>query len=243
MHLHILPSLPEKLEKGVATIVTARQGEYLTEISDAEFSRYESLLDETERQRASAYRFEHLRKDFVFGRALLRTLLSRYVDDRPHDILFSYGKHGKPCLHDKYGRTGPSFSVSNTTGMLAIALTATGRIGIDMEHIDARKTGRDLAEHSLASNELAEYDAAGKDGPRLFFHYWCRKEAYLKAEGCGLIDNLSSIDVNGHVVRHTGRETGFLCHSLDPFPGYCMAFAHERQKSAIHTFQLFNADS
>jgi phosphopantetheinyl transferase len=221
------------------TFVAAPLGKSLSGIDEASLIRYESVLHEEERKRSAAYCFDHLRRDFIIGRVLLRTLLGHFMKIHPKNIVFSYGKYGKPHVLNKTGQPGLFFSVSNTTGMLVIALTADETVGVDMEQFDKANVERGLLEHSLSPLELACCDKTEGQGSKPFFHYWCRKEAYLKAIGSGLTDNLPAIDTSGLEVLITGRATGFLCHSFLPFPGYCMAFScRKRQDNTNTTFQL-----
>src|SRR4051794_38684801 len=55
-----------------------------------------SILSPVERQRAARFRFELHRNRFTIGRALLRTILGRYLGKHPADLEFTYGANAKP---------------------------------------------------------------------------------------------------------------------------------------------------
>jgi 4'-phosphopantetheinyl transferase len=59
-----------------------------------------TVLSRAELARASRFVFERDRIHFICGRSALRTILARYLDERPETVRFRYGSHGKPALLD-----------------------------------------------------------------------------------------------------------------------------------------------
>src|SRR5437868_5574714 len=53
-------------------------------------------LNASERERASRFNLAQHRREFVAGRATLRTLLGAYLDSSPRDVVLTRGKFGKP---------------------------------------------------------------------------------------------------------------------------------------------------
>ena len=56
------------------------------------------------------------------GRALVRTVLSRYVAVRPEAWEFSYNPHGKPSVAGP-GEPGLEFNLSHTEGVVVLAVS------------------------------------------------------------------------------------------------------------------------
>lgn len=173
---------------------------HLAAISAGELADLESLLDPAERTRAARFRFERDRRHFVAARGILRHLLGEALGVRAQDVLFCYGRNGKPAL-----ATGSEpalrFNLSHSGGHAMFALTHGGEIGIDLETA-GRLAGRDdelvgLAARVLTTRELAVWrklpDAAARQAA--FLRAWTRKEAYGKATGEGVFDGLTRIEV------------------------------------------------
>src|SRR5262249_23713258 len=60
-------------------------------------------------------------------------------------------------------------------------------IGADVEHVEPRRTSRDVADRYFAATEVAALTALPVDAQTdRFFHYWTLKESYIKACGKGL---------------------------------------------------------
>ena len=66
--------------------------------SVAELRKMESVLSEDELTRAARYCIESARNEFICARAVLRKILSRYLEIPAPDIEFAYGAHGKPAI-------------------------------------------------------------------------------------------------------------------------------------------------
>lgn len=174
------------------------------------------------------------RNRFVAGRALLRLVLSRHLDAGPRDLRFCYGPHGKPGLAAAGADLRFNLAHSDAVAVCVVTRGACD-IGVDVERV---RPIRDLA--SLARKTLSPREAAClrslPEPARLpaFYEAWTRKEALLKALGCGLDRPLDSVDVSfgpGEPPRllagladqaDAGR---FSLHALEPDVGYVGAVA------------------
>jgi 4'-phosphopantetheinyl transferase len=151
-------------------------------LPNVEATKLEPLLSPDERERASRYRFDHLRESFVITRAALRCLLARYVGGDPAAIRFDYGAKGKPALAG-----GIEFSTTHSGDMAAFAIAQGCAVGIDLERVRPVSHMVDIAARFFSAIEYlelmslppAERDAA-------FFRCWTRKEACVKVTGEGL---------------------------------------------------------
>lgn len=181
------------------------------------------LLTEAERQRRERLRREEDRARFTVATALLRLAVGRILGTPPDRVAVertcpTCGEpHGRPRLPG--GEL--EVSISHSGGLVAVAVTATAPVGVDVEE------ARELDATALAAQILAPGERAdGLDG---FFTLWARKEAVVKATGDGLRVrfNQVAIGADGRVRSYPGRED--LCAVVvdlaPPRPGYAAALA------------------
>lgn len=157
------------------------------DIPHMEVERLQQTLAPDEEKRARSFYFEKDRRHFIVARGLLRTILGRYLNIEPSALLFRYNTYGKPELVLLPGKLQVSFNVSHTHGLVLYAVTLQRRIGVDIEHLDAKVGGEDIVEHFFSQREIATFRALSPAQQReAFFRAWTRKEAYIKARGEGL---------------------------------------------------------
>jgi len=154
------------------------------------------LLNEPERQRAERFLVTAARNEFVFGRALLRRLLGACLDVDPAGVAIDYGERGKPRLAGGAASIDLHFNLAHSHSLVAIALARGREVGVDIEWMDPALDWSLIAERVFSASELGGMRCLPASLQRLaFFNGWTRKEAYLKATGEGLIDELSGIEV------------------------------------------------
>jgi 4'-phosphopantetheinyl transferase len=161
---------------------------FLDRITDPEtLQAYESLLSPEEDARYRRFAFARNRQQFLVGRALVRTTLSRYAGVPPAAWVFAASGHGKPEIAAPADFAGLRFNLSHTDGLVACAVTAGREVGVDVEDMSRREVSASLARYCLSAAELAHWEGLS-DGERreVFFDYWTLKEAYIKARGLGL---------------------------------------------------------
>ena len=166
-------------------------------------------LDEMDR--GSRFRQERDRRDFVIGRGLVRRLLGRYLDRGPGDMVFSYGLHGKPAL-DFGLDSSLRFNLAHSGRLLVCAVSLNREVGVDIELIKSFPDQDGVAKGVFTLREraaLAEVDGPEKD--LLFFQFWTRKEAYIKADGQGFTLPVNQIEIGrspGESPRLVGEGDG-----------------------------------
>lgn len=169
---------------------------WMTHVSKARDSLVflEPCLDGRERERAARFRFSEDRERFVLGRGLLRKCLGRYLEQTPEAIELATTDRGRPVLpHDETVQ----FSISHTHDLVAVALTAGARIGIDLEYMKLPPDLPELAKRILSEEDFQTFQALpGSEAPAAFYRAWTRKEAYLKARGEGIAEGLRQISVS-----------------------------------------------
>ena len=169
---------------------------WMARISQAQdFLAYlDPCLDARDRERAARFHFLEDRARFVLGRGLLRKCVGHYLQQPPETIELSYTDRDRPVLaHDETLQ----FSISHAHDLVAVALTADARIGIDLEYVKSTPDLPELAERILSAKDLQAFQAlCGNEALAAFFRVWTRKEAYLKARGEGIAEALQQTSVS-----------------------------------------------
>jgi len=154
-------------------------------------------LSPDERVKAERFHFTRDRDRSIAAHAVLRLILSRYLEIEPNDLRFSYNRFGKPALIGHSGADSLHFNMSHS-GEFALYAIARGReIGVDVEHVREDLASEQIAERFFSPNEVAMLRALPLNmRTQGFFNCWTRKEAYIKARGEGLSLPLDRFDVS-----------------------------------------------
>jgi len=174
---------------------------------------FSSALNAEEQAIANRRRSGRTRDHFTVGRACLRRLLGNALDVSPVQITITEGPQGKPEIK---GST-LQFNVAHSKDTILIALARNNPIGVDVEYLDRPTDLMDVAQANFTEDETASLQAiTGQTARRkLFYTYWTRKEAIVKADGRGLLLPLASFEVSGSsmerhpvIVRESSGEEG-----------------------------------
>ena len=138
---------------------------------------------------------------------LLASLLKKAgVDTHTLSLLREEG--GRPFFKE----SSLDFSISHSRGIVAVALSDSGRVGIDIEaaEIDAKKAAQISRRYFGRDEEIS---------PRELLRLWTEKEAVAKLYGIPLADflsmetpaqvNLSEFEIAGHpcTLAYLGEQT------------------------------------
>jgi 4'-phosphopantetheinyl transferase len=122
--------------------------------------------------------------------AILRTLLARYLPIATDALRFGREAKGRPYL---LHADAPDFNLSDTGGGSVIAVSAGGRVGIDIERNDREPPVDRLAARWFAPDEAKALHALDADAARrAFLRLWTAKEASCKATGTGIYGRLAA---------------------------------------------------
>ena len=163
-----------------------------TDFARPSSSLYDLLAPE-ERERASRFKVEPAREQFIISHAFLRLALERYLGIPARDIKFRVAAYGKPELDLA---TDLNFNLSHTEGTAVLAVARERRIGVDVERVRENLKPLELAERFFSSAETA-WLRSQPTTQRFssFFACWTAKEAYIKACGNGLSMPLSGFSI------------------------------------------------
>jgi 4'-phosphopantetheinyl transferase len=109
-------------------------------------------------------------------------------------LVLRAGLQGKPEL--VWPAENISFSLSHTGGLMLLAITGNGRVGVDAEIVRPGIEVADLSRRFFAPVEADEIlRLRPEEQLAAFFACWTRKEAFVKALGVGLLLPLDSFRV------------------------------------------------
>lgn len=162
-----------------------------TMTDDALLARFRSWLDDTEKQRMDRFVQPKHQHAFLVSHALVRRKLSDELGCEPCDIKFTTCGRGKPVLSSDHHL---HFNLSHTDGLAALAI-ANHPIGLDVEWLGRKGPGLDLAHRYFTDNEYRDIASQPREQQHhRLLTYWTLKEAYLKAQGWGIVDSLDGFE-------------------------------------------------
>ncbi len=143
-------------------------------------------LSTQERERAERFLRERNRQLWRRSRALLRTLLGRYLHVEPSSLRFGAGAYGKPELIEQTDTT-LSFNLSHSRQQALYAFATPGPVGIDVEGPRRAFDAVAIAARELGPEQAQRLNALPPPERQYeFLRAWVRHEAELKCLGLGL---------------------------------------------------------
>ena len=174
-----------------------------------------TLLSDPELARARQYRLASDSDRCLLGAVLLRMVAARHLGVRPEDVAIDRtcgrcgAQHGRPRLPG----SGLQASVSHSGDIVAVAITAAGPVGVDVEAV--RRIDVAAVTESVCTPDERSYVRAATD----FYTFWTRKEAVLKATGEGLHRPMTDLHVtppgSAPLLLRLGDATPPACQMSD----------------------------
>lgn len=171
------------------------------------FGEIALYLSPEERMRAERFYREADRRRFVLGRAMVRRLCGTHLGVKPETVRLEQTSNGKPYLgcSTEVGGRRLEFNVAHSGDCVLIAWSLGRPVGIDVEALerDPLVLFNEVAATAFSDAERAVLCAAAPHQVApTFYRTWVRKEALLKAEGCGIGGRLQSFTV---ACQHEAR--------------------------------------
>jgi 4'-phosphopantetheinyl transferase len=149
-------------------------------------------------EHASRFRAERDRDVAFASRVVQRLALSLATGDEvaPAAWRFAAADNGRPVLHSPpEAWSGLRFSAANTVGLVGCAVRPSGSVGLDLER-RRDSLPAELVDRCLSGRERAELLGLSEcERPERFMRLWTAKEAYLKARGIGIVDELDQVEI------------------------------------------------
>lgn len=187
-------------------------------------------LDDAERARLARLQREEDRALFALAHAALRDVLARSLGIAARSVQIDCDAHGKPRLAAVHA-SDLCFNLAHAGRAVLIGIARGRELGVDIEAVIAHDDLRAVAEQVYSADERAALDlcpaAARTD---LFYTLWTRKEACLKAWGCGLDGPLQQFSVHAAAYDDVAAPAGSAlpplhCRDLPAPPGHVAAIA------------------
>ncbi|MEP7279706.1 MAG: 4'-phosphopantetheinyl transferase superfamily protein [Bacteroidota bacterium] len=195
------------------------------------------ILSTDEVQRAGRFRFEKDKKRFIAARGILRQILAGYLKMTAQQLRFEYTSFGKPVLAKNSDFDNIYFNLSHSDAYALYAFTRHRNVGIDIELIRNDAAVYQIAQKFFSPGEVSSLESTNKNKLHdIFFQYWTRKEAIVKAKGEGISSPLEKVNVSlidGKVLSPVllpgdGNENrSWYVKDLFPCAGYVAAIAVE----------------
>ena len=199
---------------------------WLIDLSATPAAQAINCLSDIERERAARFAFPRHRNRYLNAHIAVRVLLEEHSGVAAHRQHFVLESDGKPRLANFLNW---QFSLSYADDIALMGIDFGNRVGVDIE------ANRDMADadelsalhfHPQERDALAPLTRTFRQGVG-FLQGWTRKEACLKALGCGLSMAPADIHsgINGQARVHVAGQVEIAVDSFTPMPGFTAAWA------------------
>ncbi|MFW5443249.1 MAG: 4'-phosphopantetheinyl transferase family protein [Methylococcaceae bacterium] len=155
--------------------------------------RYWPLLNAEEKHKATAFSRKNVQQKYIKTRGILRQVLASYLNIDAQKVIIKTGEYGKPYLVEN----GLYFNLSHTDNKIVVVVSNGGEVGVDVEYIRDRQHMSGLVKKCFSKIESSYWNALPEDQKiTMFYHFWVRKEAFVKAVGRGIALGLNQCVVN-----------------------------------------------
>jgi 4'-phosphopantetheinyl transferase len=120
----------------------------------------------------------------IFNKLFLQQVLNNNLEE------LKYTEFGRPYLENNL-----NFNISHSNQLVVCATSKFGRLGIDIEEI------KEINFRGLSKRYFHKNEHQLIENKKDFLKIWTRKEAILKAHGCGLRIELKQLDTTRNPVE------------------------------------------
>lgn len=199
-----------------------------------------ALLTDHERAQLTTIQSTELKRRMIASMLLNRALLAHVTGGDPGDWAVLADARGAPTAWLNGKRQALQTSRSRSEGMVAAAVSARIRIGVDIEALGAHGADSSLARQFFSLSEIEALEVSDLSAREdLFFRIWTLKEAYIKARGLGFLLPLDSFALiptaDGIRFQPPADDVGgnWQFHSTGPSTQHRLAIACENPASDI----------
>jgi 4'-phosphopantetheinyl transferase len=156
--------------------------------SQEDIAGFNSLLSEKEIDKSLRFKFMNDCTSYILVHGYLRWVLGRHLNIDPKAVVIDYNSYGRPfvtgCTRKVF------FNLSHSKGLSVLAFDPDNEIGVDVEKMDTEFEYMPIVQHSFTKNEERYLENSNGKSRQHFYKLWTRKEAFLKAIGIGITENL-----------------------------------------------------
>ncbi len=169
---------------------------YYCDLSKIDFNdnlikKYNIFLTKEESKRLLNIKIPKSKRNFLFGRLIIRQELSKYLNCSIDDIIFHKTKFGRLELSKKFANNNISFNISHSKNIVAVII-CNNTVGIDVEYMKNKDLSK-IANFTFSPDEIEYLDYLLKNYPKqkyleAFYSYWTLHEAFIKLKGGSILN-------------------------------------------------------
>ncbi|MEP0859815.1 MAG: 4'-phosphopantetheinyl transferase superfamily protein [Ignavibacterium sp.] len=161
-----------------------------------DIQKINGILSDEEKEKSGKYKFARDRERAIVTYFFRRKILSEYTGLSPENLYFKVGKSGKPYIENQK-LSYLKFNYSHSGDLIVYALNRDAEIGVDIELVKEIPDLNSLVKNYFSDNEQKAFLSLNTPRDKIIFFYkiWTRKEAFFKALGTGLNDDLRNINL------------------------------------------------
>lgn len=188
---------------------------------------YTALLSPEEKKRSGRFHFSRDKNRNIITYAVLRLLISNYINIDPAQVMYKYNQYNKPEVANRKN-SGLGFNLSHSGNYIIYAFSLRREVGIDIEQKREINYADSIVKRFCSEKEKTEYFSfPPEQRNEIFLCCWTRKEAYIKARGEGLNFQLNNFTVS----LNPADPPALLDVSDEPF---------EKQKWSLYDIEVHN---
>lgn len=183
--------------------------------------------------RADRFVFARDRTRYLAKHRLLRRILATYLDTGASALRIARGIHGRPYLLAEPGQMALQFNLTQSEGLILIAVSRNGTIGVDVQALAPIDDIALIASQWFTPREQSILGKLPPDSRRTFFYKcWVGKEATHKALGAGFhlplertetVADTSRTPWVGVAAEKTAASPELRLLAFQPEPGFAAA--------------------
>ena len=181
----------------------------IEKISEEEYNYYFSQLPIAMKYQVSKYRFKDDRYRTIAGKIMLLKYLRKHTKLDLSNIKTS--KYNKPYIEN----CDINFNISHSGKYTIAVFSNSNQIGVDIEDM-SNEIDIDDFKSIFLENEFNQMQKS-KNRLEKFYTIWTIKEAVLKAEGIGLIDDMKDVIIEDNKVSFKNRKYNIHTFKIDSY--------------------------
>lgn len=200
-----------------------------TELTDC----VERLIGPNEKGKASRYRRFQDKQAYLLGKVLLARQLENSGYSPELLKCLSYTEFNRPfieCIE-------ADFNISHSGEYVICAFSVSQVVGVDIEKI--QPVNYNDFNNILNANDNSTIENA-PDANHAFFKIWSAKEAILKADGCGLVDDIYKLEINSNKGIFNKKLYYLRELEISPLYSSCIASSSPIENLAVKKMSLTN---
>ena len=181
----------------------------IEQISEEEYDQYFLELPKEMRQKISKYRFREDRYRTIAGKIMLLKYLKKSTKFNLSDV--NTTKYNKPYIEN----CDINFNISHSGRYTIAVFSNSNQIGVDIEDM-TNEIDLDDFRGVLLEDEFNQIQNS-KNRLEKFYTIWTIKEAILKAEGRGLIDDMKEVIIENKRVYFKNKRYNISTFKIDSY--------------------------